>query len=42
LTILRGLACDQAQGYFFARPVSADQLWEIIQALNMEKRLPFT
>ena len=42
LTILRSLACDQAQGYFFAQPVSADQLWEIIQALNMEKRLPFT
>ena len=42
LTILRHLACDQAQGYFFARPAPADQLWDIIQALNGEKRLPLS
>jgi EAL domain-containing protein (putative c-di-GMP-specific phosphodiesterase class I) len=32
LAILRDLACDQTQGYFFARPARADQLWEFIQA----------
>ena len=42
LTILRHLACDQTQGYFFARPAPVDQLWDIIQALNGEKRLPLS
>ena len=40
LAILRDLACDQAQGYFFARPAPAEQIWDIIRALNGEKRLP--
>jgi EAL domain-containing protein (putative c-di-GMP-specific phosphodiesterase class I) len=30
LAVLRELGCDQAQGYFFAKPMPADQLFKFV------------
>lgn len=30
LEVLRGFACDQAQGYFFTRPVPAKDLTQLL------------
>jgi len=35
---LRALGCDQAQGYYFARPVSADRLPELLSSLDADDR----
>ncbi|NTU80527.1 MAG: EAL domain-containing protein [Chloroflexales bacterium] len=32
--LLRDLGCNEAQGFLFARPAPADQVWEAIRALN--------
>jgi EAL domain-containing protein (putative c-di-GMP-specific phosphodiesterase class I) len=32
LAVLRGLACDQAQGYLFAKPMPADALFQFVLA----------
>jgi len=37
--ILKGMGCDQAQGYYFSRPHPADKLWAAVNAIdeNWEK-----
>ena len=35
---LRSLGCDQGQGYYFARPVSADRLPELLTSLGADDR----
>jgi EAL domain-containing protein (putative c-di-GMP-specific phosphodiesterase class I) len=35
---LRALGCDQGQGYYFARPVSADRLPELLSSLDADDR----
>jgi|KBSSwiStaDraftv2_1062776.scaffolds.fasta_scaffold82369_2 diguanylate cyclase (GGDEF)-like protein len=35
---LRALGCDQGQGYYFARPVSADRLPELLTSLGADDR----
>ncbi|MEX2221869.1 MAG: bifunctional diguanylate cyclase/phosphodiesterase [Candidatus Rokuibacteriota bacterium] len=35
---LRAVGCDQGQGYFFARPVSADRLPELLASLGADDR----
>jgi diguanylate cyclase (GGDEF)-like protein/PAS domain S-box-containing protein len=31
--ILKGLGCDEAQGFLYARPAPPDEVWEILRAL---------
>jgi diguanylate cyclase (GGDEF)-like protein len=38
LVQLREVGCDQGQGYFFARPVSADRVPELIASLGADDR----
>jgi EAL domain-containing protein (putative c-di-GMP-specific phosphodiesterase class I) len=38
LTFLRGQGCDEAQGYFFSKPVPADELTALLKAGIPEKR----
>jgi len=38
LAQLRAVGCDQGQGYYFARPVSADRLPELLASLDAEHR----
>jgi diguanylate cyclase (GGDEF)-like protein len=38
LTQLRAVGCDQGQGYFFARPVSADRVPELLASLGAGMR----
>jgi diguanylate cyclase (GGDEF)-like protein len=38
LVQLRAVGCDQAQGYFFARPVSADRVPELLESLGADDR----
>jgi EAL domain-containing protein (putative c-di-GMP-specific phosphodiesterase class I) len=38
LVQLRAVGCDQGQGYFFARPVSADRLPELLASLGADDR----
>jgi diguanylate cyclase (GGDEF)-like protein len=38
LTELRAVGCDQGQGYYFARPVSADRLPELLASLDADER----
>jgi EAL domain-containing protein (putative c-di-GMP-specific phosphodiesterase class I) len=38
LTQLREVGCDQGQGYFFARPVSADRVPELLASLAAGER----
>jgi EAL domain-containing protein (putative c-di-GMP-specific phosphodiesterase class I) len=35
---LRAVGCDQGQGYFFARPVSADRVPELLASLGADER----
>jgi EAL domain-containing protein (putative c-di-GMP-specific phosphodiesterase class I) len=35
---LRALGCEQGQGYYFARPVSADRLPELLSSLDADDR----
>jgi EAL domain-containing protein (putative c-di-GMP-specific phosphodiesterase class I) len=35
---LRAIGCDQGQGYYFARPVSADRLPELLSSLGADDR----
>jgi diguanylate cyclase (GGDEF)-like protein len=35
---LRALGCDQGQGYYFARPVSAERLPELLSSLDADDR----
>jgi len=37
---LRAVGCDQGQGYFFARPVSADRVPELLASLGADERNP--
>ena len=34
---LRALGCEQAQGYYFARPVAADRLPELLASLDADE-----
>jgi diguanylate cyclase (GGDEF)-like protein len=38
LVQLREVGCDQGQGYFFARPVSADRVPELLESLGADDR----
>jgi diguanylate cyclase (GGDEF)-like protein len=38
LSQLRALGCEQGQGYYFARPVSADRLPELLASLDADDR----
>ena len=38
LVQLRAVGCDQGQGYFFARPVSADRIPELLASLGADER----
>jgi len=38
LSQLRSVGCDQGQGYYFARPVSADRLPELLSSLDADDR----
>ncbi|HEX7215335.1 MAG TPA: bifunctional diguanylate cyclase/phosphodiesterase [Methylomirabilota bacterium] len=38
LSQLRELSCEQGQGYYFARPVSADRLPELLASLDADDR----
>ncbi len=38
LVQLRAVGCDQGQGYFFARPVSADRVPELLASLGADDR----
>lgn len=38
LAQLRAVGCDQGQGYYFARPVSADRLPELLASLDADDR----
>jgi len=38
LVQLRAVGCDQGQGYFFARPVSADRVPELLTSLDTDDR----
>jgi diguanylate cyclase (GGDEF)-like protein len=38
LAQLRALGCEQGQGYYFARPVSADRLPELLASLDADDR----
>jgi diguanylate cyclase (GGDEF)-like protein len=38
LTELRAVGCEQGQGYYFARPVSADRLPELLASLDADER----
>jgi diguanylate cyclase (GGDEF)-like protein len=38
LSQLRAVGCDQGQGYYFARPVSADRLPELLSSLDADDR----
>ncbi|HEU4438671.1 MAG TPA: EAL domain-containing protein [Methylomirabilota bacterium] len=38
LSQLRALGCEQGQGYYFARPVSADRLPELLGSLDADDR----
>ncbi|MGH7398508.1 MAG: putative bifunctional diguanylate cyclase/phosphodiesterase, partial [Candidatus Rokuibacteriota bacterium] len=38
LVQLRAVGCDQGQGYFFARPVSADRVPDLLASLNADDR----
>jgi len=38
LAQLRAVGCDQGQGYFFARPVSADRVPELLKSLAADAR----
>jgi diguanylate cyclase (GGDEF)-like protein len=38
LAQLRAVGCDQGQGYYFARPVSADRLPELLAGLDADDR----
>jgi EAL domain-containing protein (putative c-di-GMP-specific phosphodiesterase class I) len=38
LSQLRELGCEQGQGYYFARPVSADRLPELLASLDADDR----
>jgi EAL domain-containing protein (putative c-di-GMP-specific phosphodiesterase class I) len=38
LSQLRALGCEQGQGYYFARPVSADRLPELLTSLDADDR----
>jgi EAL domain-containing protein (putative c-di-GMP-specific phosphodiesterase class I) len=38
LVQLRAVGCDQGQGYFFARPVSADRIPELLASLGADDR----
>jgi EAL domain-containing protein (putative c-di-GMP-specific phosphodiesterase class I) len=37
-SILQGLKCDVAQGYYFGRPISAEQFTELLRAQVRETR----
>ncbi|MGH7316059.1 MAG: EAL domain-containing protein, partial [Candidatus Rokuibacteriota bacterium] len=39
LVQLRAVGCDQGQGYFFARPVSADRVPDLLESLGADDRL---
>jgi diguanylate cyclase (GGDEF)-like protein len=38
LAQLRAIGCDRGQGYYFARPVSADRLPELLASLDADER----
>jgi EAL domain-containing protein (putative c-di-GMP-specific phosphodiesterase class I) len=38
LVQLRAVGCDQGQGYFFARPVAADRVPELLASLGADDR----
>jgi diguanylate cyclase (GGDEF)-like protein len=38
LAQLRAIGCEQGQGYYFARPVTADRLPELLASLNADER----
>jgi EAL domain-containing protein (putative c-di-GMP-specific phosphodiesterase class I) len=41
-TLLDGLGCDYAQGYFISRPLSAADAWSFIGQINSELAKAFT
>jgi EAL domain-containing protein (putative c-di-GMP-specific phosphodiesterase class I) len=36
LAFLRGQGCDEAQGYYFSRPVAAEKLIEMLPVLEVQ------
>jgi len=38
LTVLQGLQCDVAQGYYFGRPVPASRLTELLLSQNQKSQ----